>query len=214
MIKLTNVSKAYPRDGQALRAIQDLSLTIGKSDRVGVIGKNGSGKSTLIRLIGGAEIPTLGTIERRMSVSWPLAMRGGMSPHLSGLSNIRFLSRVYQLPFEDMVEVVKEFSELGDRLKDPVSTYSSGMRAKFSFGVSLTIEFDCYLIDEIVAVGDKIFRKKCRRELVEKRGDRAMLMVAHQANTIQQYCNSCILMENGRILDRFDTNERSWRKYA
>ena len=214
MIRLSNISKIYRQEGLTIRAIEGLSLTVGLHDRVGVIGKNGAGKSTLVRLIGGAELPTEGVIERAMSVSWPLAMRGGMSPHLSGLGNIRFLSRIYQLPYGEMVEKVAEFSDLGDRLNDPISTYSSGMRAKFSFGVSLTIEFDCYLIDEVVAVGDKIFRQKCRRELLERRAKRSLIMVAHQPNTIQEYCNICLLMENGRIVDRFDTADRSWRKYV
>ncbi|HVT26456.1 MAG TPA: hypothetical protein VHE81_00415, partial [Lacipirellulaceae bacterium] len=110
---------------------------------------------------------------------------------------------------------VEDFSELGRRLQDPVNTYSSGMRAKLSFGVSLGVEFDCYLIDEVVAVGDKRFRRKCREELEEKRHDRAMLMVSHQPNNIKQFCDTAILLEQGRYVDSFDVKSGTeWRKHA
>ena len=150
-----------------------------------------------------------------MSVSWPLAYRGGFHGELSGESNVRFLARIYEKPFAEMVGFVEEFTELGKRLRDPVYTYSSGMRAKLSFGLSMAIEFDCYLIDEVLAVGDRRFRKKCRVELFEKRRDRALLIVSHQASAIQQSCETAILIQDGRHVDTFDVNgERNWRKYT
>jgi capsular polysaccharide transport system ATP-binding protein len=150
-----------------------------------------------------------------MSVSWPLAYRGGLHPELSGYKNLRFLSRIYDRPFDEMCGYVEDFTELGKRLKDPVFTYSSGMRAKLAFGVSFAIEFDCYLIDEIFAVGDQRFRKKCREELFEKRRDRALLMVSHQVGTIQAACDIGILIKDGRYVDTFDIKaDRKWRQYA
>ena len=215
MIELQNVTKVYRRGGANVIAVDDICLTIQRGERLGILGENGAGKSTLIKLIGGAELPSEGVVIRNMSVSWPLAMRGGLNSHLSGFANIRFLSRIYDLPFEEMVSIVQAFSGLGIRLADPVSTYSSGMRAKFSFGVSLTVEFDCYLLDEIVAVGDRNLRKKCREELLIKRNDRAIVLVAHQANIIEEYCSRCVLLENGRVVDSFDiSNTRGWRKYV
>jgi capsular polysaccharide transport system ATP-binding protein len=207
--------KEYKTASGKIRAVDGISLTIKRGERVGLLGRNGSGKSTLIRLIGRVELPTRGKIVRRMSVSWPLAYRGGFQPYLSAYNNLRFLSRIYDRPFDEMCACVEEFTELGRRLKDPVHTYSSGMRAKLSFGVSLAIEFDCYLIDEVLAVGDRRFRKKCRVELFEKRSDRALLMATHQVGTIQRSCESAILIKDGRCIDTFDVKaDGDWPQYA
>jgi capsular polysaccharide transport system ATP-binding protein len=215
MIEITDLVKEYKVEGVKIRALDGLSLTIGRRERIGVLGRNGSGKSTLIRLLGGVELATSGKIKRKMSVSWPLAFRGGFHPNLSGDENLRFIARIYDRPFEPMYEYVEEFTELGKRLKDPVYTYSSGMRAKLSFGVSLAIEFDCYLIDEVLAVGDQRFRQKCRIELFEKRRDRALLIASHQTATIQQTCEIGILIQDGRHVDTFDIKaDRKWQKYV
>ena len=205
MIKLRNVSKVYSAESGQIRAIDDLSLTIEKGQRLGLLGKNGAGKSTLIRMIGGVEEPTSGRIERGMSVSWPLAFRGALQNTLTGFENVLFISRIYRKPYADIAAVVEDFSELGVRLNDPVATYSAGMRAKMSFALSLAIEFDCYLIDEITAVGDKRFREKCRAELLDRRQDRAIVMVSHNPLTIKEYCTSCIALDRGKCVDQFQT---------
>jgi capsular polysaccharide transport system ATP-binding protein len=215
MIEVIDLVKEYKTESGKLRAIDGISLTVERGMRIGVLGNNGSGKSTLIRIIGGVELPTSGKVTRDMLVSWPLAFRGGFHSELSGDANVRFLSRIYDKPFEEMAAYVENFTELGQRMKDPVFTYSSGMRAKLSFGMSMAIDFDCYLIDEVLAVGDQRFRKKCRIELFEKRKDRALLMVSHQAATIQQSCELAILIKDGKYVDTFDVKSGSaWRKYA
>ena len=215
MLETIDLTKEYRIETGKIRALDGVSITVNPGERIGVLGDNGSGKSTLIRLIGGVEMPSRGKILRRMSVSWPLAYRGGLHPDLSGVNNLRFLSRIYDRPFDEVYAYVEEFTELGSRLKDPVYTYSSGMRAKLSFGICFAIEFDCYLIDEIIAVGDKRFRKKCREELFEKRRDRALLMVSHQVATIQQACDKGILINKGRHVDTFDIKaDYKWRQYA
>jgi capsular polysaccharide transport system ATP-binding protein len=215
MIEIVDLVKEYKVDGAKIVALDGISLTVERGERIGVLGQNGSGKSTLIRLVGGVELPTRGKVNRKMSVSWPLAFRGGFHPNLSGLENLRFISRIYDRPFDQMSDYVEDFTELGKRLKDPLYTYSSGMRAKLSFGVSLAIEFDCYLIDEVLAVGDQRFRQKCRIELFEKRRDRALLMVSHQTATIQQTCEIGILIQDGKHVDTFDIKaDRKWQKYV
>jgi capsular polysaccharide transport system ATP-binding protein len=215
MIEVIDLAKEYRTETGRVRALDGVSLTVHSGQRIGVLGNNGSGKSTLIRLVGGVELPTEGKVLRRMSVSWPLAYRGGLHPDLSGYNNLRFLSRIYDRPFNDICAYVEDFTELGKRLKDPIYTYSSGMRAKLSFGISFAIEFDCYLIDEIFAVGDQRFRRKCREELFEKRADRALLMVSHQVATIQQACDVGILIKDGRHVDTFDIKaDHKWRRYA
>ena len=133
----------------------NLNFTLPQAGIVGIIGPNGAGKSTIIRLISGAERPTSGRITRGMSVSWPLAFGGAFQGTLTGLDNLRFICRVYGTSTEDKVPFVQEFSELGRYLHEPVKTYSAGMRARLAFAISMVIEFDCFLIDEIVAVGDR-----------------------------------------------------------
>lgn len=215
MIETQNLVKEYKIESGRIRAVDGISLRVEPGQRVGVLGKNGSGKSTLIRLIGRVERPTSGTIVRTMSTSWPLAYRGGYGSELSAFENLKFLCRVYNRPFEPLADYVQEFTELGRRLDDPINTFSSGMRAKFSFALSFAFEFDCYLIDEVFAVGDQQFRRKCRIELFEKRRDRALLMVSHQAQTIQQACDIGILIEKGRHVDTFDIQrDRKWMRFA
>ena len=215
MIETVDLTKEYRTDSGTVVALSEISLRVLPGQRIGVLGSNGSGKSTLIRLIGRVELPTRGTITRTMSVSWPLAYRGGFHVELSGYENIRFLARIYHRPFDEMAGYVEDFTELGRRLNDPVHTYSAGMRAKLSFGVSLAIEFDCYLIDEVLAVGDQQFRRKCKKELFEKRSDRAMLMVSHQPAMIRETCEFGLLIDNGRCIDTFDIkSDQNWHKHA
>jgi capsular polysaccharide transport system ATP-binding protein len=207
MIRLTNVSKDYPTKAGWRRILDDINLTIRPGERVGILGRNGAGKSTLIRLISGAEPPTAGTIERHMSVSWPLAFSGGFQGSLTGADNVRFICRIYGVDFEPRFEFVKEFSELGIYINEPVTTYSSGMRARLAFAISMTIDFDCYLIDEVLAVGDARFRDRCRVELFEKRRDKAMLIVSHSHRYLKGTCDRFLLFREGAIEEHEDFEE-------
>ena len=158
MIKLINVCKDYPTRAGPRRVLHNIDLMIHPGEKVGILGRNGAGKSTLIRLVSGAEPPTIGKIERNMSVSWPLAFSGGFQGSLTGADNVRFICRIYGVDFRPRFEFVRDFSELGIYLNEPVSSYSSGMKARLAFAISMTIDFDCYLIDEVMAVGDARFR--------------------------------------------------------
>ena len=207
MIQLTNVSKDYPTKAGMRRVLHNIDLTIHPGQRVGILGRNGAGKSTLIRLISGAEPPTTGTVERNMSVSWPLAFTGGFQASLTGADNVRFICRIYGVDFEPRLEFVADFSELGAYLHEPVASYSSGMRARLAFAVSMTIDFDCYLIDEVMAVGDERFRARCKEELFEKRRDKAMLIVSHSHRYLKGTCDRFLLFRDGRIEEFDDFNE-------
>ena len=212
MIQLTGVSKNYyTRNGQRI-ILDNVNLTVSKGERIGVLGRNGAGKSTLIRLISSAELPTHGTIHRGMSVSWPLAFGGAFQGSLTGLDNLRFICRVYNVPVPAAIEFVREFSELGASLNEPVKHYSSGMRARLAFAMSMAVEFDCFLIDEIVAVGDDRFQEKCRIELFEKRSDRAVILVSHNPHFIRQYCRNAVVLDKGR-LQTFDDVEAAFAWY-
>ena len=134
-----------------------------------------------------------------MSVSWPLAFGGAFQGTLTGLDNLRFICRIYGVDPQDKVEFVEQFSELGLYLREPVKSYSSGMRARLAFAISMVIDFDCFLIDEIIAVGDARFHEKCNEELFVKRGDRAMIIVSHDAHYIRQHCTRAAVLKNGRL---------------
>lgn len=201
MITLHAISKRYPTRTGWVTVLDNINLAIQPGERLGILGRNGSGKSTLIRLISGAERPTEGHIRRQMSVSWPLAFGGAFQGSLTGLDNVRFICRVYGVDAQSRVPFIEEFSELGRYLREPVKAYSSGMRARLAFAISMAIEFDCYLIDEIIAVGDSRFHDKCRTELFENRKDRAMIIVSHQPEYIAEHCTKAAVLNNGKLVE-------------
>ena len=199
MIELEQVTKTYPtRQGRRL-VLDRIDLQVGPGHKIGILGRNGSGKSTLIRMISGAEMPSSGRIQRSISVSWPLAFGGAFQQYLTGLDNLRFVCRIYGVDFKRVVPFVEDFTELGIYLREPVMHYSSGMRARLAFALSMAIEFDCFLIDEIIAVGDSRFHDKCTHELFEKRRDRALILVSHDANMIRNHCDTAYVLTGGRL---------------
>jgi capsular polysaccharide transport system ATP-binding protein len=199
MIRLHGVNKVYRTGSGPVHVLQNVDLTVRPGERIGIVGRNGAGKSTLIRLISGAELPTSGFVERNMTVSWPLAFGGAFQGTLTGLDNLRFICRIYGVDAEEKVEFVEDFSELGIYLREPVKTYSSGMRARLAFAISMVIEFDCFLIDEIIAVGDARFHEKCTHELFVKRGDRAMIIVSHNAEYLRAHCSRAAVLADGEL---------------
>lgn len=199
MIRMDRINKSYSTGSGPVHVLRDVDLTIHAGERVGILGRNGAGKSTLIRLMSGAEMPSSGRVYRGMSVSWPLAFGGAFQGSLTGYDNLRFICRIYGVDPEDKIGFVAEFSELGIYLREPVKTYSSGMRARLAFAISMVIEFDCFLIDEIIAVGDARFHAKCNYELFERRGDRAMIIVSHDANYIREHCTRAAILIDGRL---------------
>ena len=200
MIKVNHVSKVYPTRNGPRVVLDDISFEIEPGEKLGILGRNGAGKSTLIRLVSGAERPTSGSVSQGMSVSWPLAFGGAFQNALTGLDNVRFISRIYKQDYRRNLDFVSEFTELGIYLREPVRSYSSGMRARLAFAISMIIEFECYLIDEISAVGDAKFHEKCAIELFHKRGDRAMLIISHDTEYIRHHCSKFALLNEGKLL--------------
>jgi capsular polysaccharide transport system ATP-binding protein len=212
MIVLRDVSKVYETRSGPKTVLNKINLTIRPGQKLGILGCNGAGKSTLIRLMSGAEHPSSGKIQRGMSVSWPLAFTGGFQGTLTGADNLRFICRVYGADFERSLPFVESFSELGRYFREPFKTYSSGMRARLAFAVSMAVEFDCFLIDEIIAVGDARFTQKCHNELFLKRRDRAVILVSHQPATIQSMCDTAVLLKDGQLLS-FDSMDGAFAFY-
>ena len=206
MIICRNICKNYAHAGMRKQVLNDVNLVVERGQRVALLGRNGAGKSTLIKLIGGVEMPTSGQITRRMTVSWPLGFAGGFQGSLTGYDNARFIARIYQRSYPQVRDFVEEFTELGQQLKMPVKTYSSGMRARLAFALSLAIEFDCYLIDEIILVGDQNFHRKCHYELFEKRRDRAMILASHSTEVVREYCDRAVVIHKGTATDYEDVD--------
>jgi len=215
-LRVRGLTKTYRGTSNVI--FDGLNLDLRRSDRLALLGRNGQGKSTLIKMLGGVLPPSSGQIEWSMSSSWPIGFGGGFQGSLSGLDNIRFLSRIYDRDFQDTLTRVDDFAELGLALRRQVKHYSSGMRARLAFGLSLAIDFDCYLIDELVAVGDARFQRKCQEELFERRADRAFVMASHEVPLIAAHCDRALIIESGKAKIFEDVNEAveiySWLRAA
>lgn len=209
MIRLDNVCKSYGTRHGRRQVLDHINLTLERGRNVGILGRNGAGKSTLIRLLAGAERPSAGRIHRGMSVSWPLAFTGAFQGHLTGLDNLKFICRVYGVDHRRLIPFVEEFTELGLYLREPVSHYSNGMTTRLAFALSMAIEFDCFLIDEAMVVGDKRFHDRCHEELFHKRRDRAFILVSHDENVIRLYCERACVLHEGRLHD-FDSVDAAY----
>ena len=197
MIEFRRVCKAYRTRGRPKVLLRDFSLELPKGATVGVLGRNGAGKSTLLGMVAGTVRPDAGVIRRHAAISWPLGFSGSFHPDLTGAQNIRFVARIYGADTDSLIEYVEDFAELGDFLDMPVRAYSSGMRARLAFGMSMGIAFDWYLVDEITAVGDAAFRAKCLAVFKSRLKDAGLLMTSHSPSVIRSYCSSGLVLEGG-----------------
>ena len=199
MLVFDKVSKFYRTKGVKKTILSEFSFQFPTDRNVGIMGKNGAGKSTMMRLMAGIEPPDLGHVYRTTRVSWPLGFAGGFNGSMTGIENIRFVSRIYGQDTEKIIAYVTEFAELGPSLRLPIKTYSSGMKARLAFGLSMAIDFDVYLIDEITAVGDEDFKKKSKAVFQDKLAKSQIIMISHSANTIKEYCDCGLLLEGNQI---------------
>lgn len=199
MLAFNNVSKSYRVKGITKTILTDFSFEFPLNRNVGIMGRNGAGKSTMMRLMAGIEPPDFGRVYRTSRVSWPLGFAGGFNGSMTGIENIRFVSRIYGQDTERVISYVTEFAELGRSLRLPIKTYSSGMRARLAFGLSMAIDFDVYLIDEITAVGDEDFKKKSKTVFQERLAKSQIIIVSHSPSTIAQYCDCGLLLEGDQI---------------
>lgn len=206
MLSLKNASKSYWSEAGETRILDNVSLDFPFNENIGILGYNGAGKSTFLRIVAGIEQLDRGDILVHRRVSWPLGFSGGFAAPLSGEENCRFIARIYGLEADDIIDFVSDFSELGRYMRAKVKTYSSGMRARLAFGLSMAIDFDVYLIDEVTAVGDRSFQNKCREAFAERRERSNILVVSHSLQTIKAYCSSAAVLQNGeiRLFDSID----------
>lgn len=199
MIKFDNVSKSYRIHRFVKPVLNNINFLLERGESIGICGANGAGKSTLMRMLAGVEPPTSGVISRTMTTSWPLGYGSAFQPGLTGADNARFIARIYGMDEDELLTKVEEFAQLGPYLHQPVNTYSTGMGARLAFGVSLTIDFDCYLIDEVVSAGDARFRAKSEAALLERRERSSLIMISHDPGTLQQYCSRGAVLYGGAL---------------
>jgi capsular polysaccharide transport system ATP-binding protein len=210
MIELESVTKVYPtREGDNV-VLNGITATFPARTNIGILGRNGAGKSTLLRVLSGAEQPDAGRVVRHGRVSWPIGFSGGFSGSLTGLENCQFVARAYGADLDTVVGFAMDFAALGSYFQMPVRTYSSGMRARLAFALSMAIDFDVYLVDEVTAVGDASFQKKCQEAFAERSDRASVIIVSHSLQTIRSYCDRCAVLRDGSLIE-FDSVDAAAR---
>ncbi|MEM9032934.1 MAG: ABC transporter ATP-binding protein [Pseudomonadota bacterium] len=193
------MSKSYRRPGGTTVVAQDISLVIPTGRSVALLGRNGAGKSTLLRVIAGVSRPDAGEVRCAGRVSWPVGFAGGFHPDLTGAENVRFAARAYGADASALLDFVARFANIGPHFHRPVKTYSSGMRARVAFGLSMGMPFDIYLVDEITAVGDLAFREASDALLAARLADAGAVVVSHSIHQLSRLCTSGMVLEGGRL---------------
>lgn len=202
MIRVEQLTKSYRLKGRRHYVFRDLSFEIPEKTNLGILGVNGAGKSTLLRILGGIDHPDAGTIRTPCTFSWPLGLSGGFIHHISARENCKMICRIYSMDIRDIpdaLERIKAMSGIGEYFEDPMKTYSSGMKSRVAFALSMAFDFDYFLLDEITAVGDKLFRQTAASALADKREHSKVLMVSHQMHTLREFCDSGILLHAGKV---------------
>jgi len=215
MIEVKSITKSYRTTRGREYVFRDLSFSVPAGRNVALIGRNGAGKSTLLRLIGGIDTPDKGRISCSGSISWPVGLSGGFQGSLTGRENVKFVARVYGAEGDRMREVVQyvqDFAEIGRYFDQPVNTYSSGMRGRVAFGLSLAFDFDYYLVDEALSTGDAHFRKKAASAFQDRVGKSNLILTTHSMAQVRSLCNTVLLLRNGQVI-QFDDVEAGIKEY-
>lgn len=212
MIILRNLCKSYVSDGTRRVVADNISAVFPDGKSVALLGRNGAGKSTLMSMIGGITDPDSGSITSTGTISWPVGFRGSFHPELTGAQNVRFVARVYGVDTDELIHFVADFAELGEHFHMPIRTYSAGMRSRLSFGLSMGIRFDTYLVDEVTSVGDAIFRVKSAKVFTARLRESSALVVTHSMGQVRRLCNAAAVLENG-VLTYFDDVEEGIQQH-
>lgn len=208
MIRFENLSKSFRIRGERKVVIDHLDMTLPSGKSLALLGRNGAGKSTLLSIIAGTMRPDTGRVVSDGTISWPVGFGGSFHNDLTGAQNVRFIARVYGVDTEALMAFVEDFAELGKFFYMPVRSYSSGMKSRLTFGASMGIRFDTYLVDEVTAVGDAIFKRKSRAVFADRMRHSGAIMVSHSMNQIRQFCNAGMVLEDGQ-LQYFDDLEEA-----
>lgn len=215
MIKIENLTKSYRTPTGRHYVFKDLNLEIPSGKSVAFIGRNGAGKSTLLRMIGGIDRPDSGKIITNKTISWPVGLAGGFQGSLTGRENVKFVARLYakQEELKEKIEFVEEFAELGKYFDMPIKTYSSGMRSRLGFGLSMAFKFDYYIVDEVTAVGDARFKEKCAQLFKERHKESSFLMVSHSLNSLKEFCDVAIVFKDDNAVGFYEDVQEGIEEY-
>ena len=215
MIEMKNATKYFQTNGEKKYILKNVNFVIPENVNLGILGRNGAGKSTLLRMLGGIDFPTSGTITSDKTFSWPMGLAGGFQGSMTGRQNVKFVCRIYGKSDSEIAAItlsVQEFAELGDYFDMPIKIYSSGMRSRLSFGLSLAFDFDYMIIDETLSVGDENFKKKSKEALQKKIENCNVLLVSHSMNILRDICDAGIVVNAGK-LQYFDKIEDAIEAY-
>ena len=212
MIELQNITKAYYYKGRPKYIARNVSAVFPTGARIGLMGRNGAGKSTLLSIIAGSLNADAGRVRITGSMSWPIGLQGCVHPDLTGTQNVKFIARVYGVDTDELIDFVSDFAELGQNFDQPVRNYSSGMKARLQFGMSMGIRFDTYLIDEVSAVGDAGFKKKSKMLFDDRMSQGGVVMVTHSEGMMRSMCTSGAVLEGGQ-LTMFDTVDEALERH-
>lgn len=207
MIRFENLTKRFVVKGYVKTVMENVSLTIPSKTSVALLGRNGAGKSTLLKMIAGTVDPTSGEILSSGTISWPVGFAGSFHPDMTGAQNTKFLARVYGIDTQALTDFVEDFAELGDHFRQPFRSYSSGMKSRLAFGISMGIKFDTYLVDEVTAVGDAAFKKKASAMFQDRMADAGAVFVSHSMGHVREMCDVGIVIENGQLTYHEDIRE-------
>ena len=202
MIEIVNATKYFKTNSEKKYILKNVTLTIPEDVNVGILGRNGAGKSTLLRMLGGIDFPTVGAITSDKTFSWPMGLSGGFQGSMTGRQNVKFVCRIYgkrEEEIKDIIVSVQAFAEIGDYFDMPIKIYSSGMKSRLSFGLSLAFDFDYLIIDETLSVGDENFKKKAKAALAKKIETCNVLLVSHSMNDLRKICSAGILVDDGKL---------------
>ncbi|ADO46849.1 ABC transporter ATP-binding protein [[Enterobacter] lignolyticus] len=215
MIKIENLTKSYRTPKGRHYVFKNLNVTLPTGKSIALIGRNGAGKSTLLRMIGGADRPDSGSILTDQTISWPVGLSGGFQGSLTGRENVKFVSRLFSKKDElyDKINFVEQFSELGKYFDMPIKTYSSGMKSRLGFGLSMAFKFDYYLVDEVTSVGDEKFKKKCDVLFNSRHKESNFLMVSHSMAVLQKYCDAALFIGRHNNINYYDSVAEAINKY-
>lgn len=207
MIVFENLTKSFLVPGGRKVVIDNLNLTLPTGRSLALLGRNGAGKSTLLKIIAGGMRPDTGRILSDGSISWPVGLAGSFHQDLTGAQNVRFVARIYGVDTDSLAEFVEDFAELGPHFHMPIRSYSSGMRSRLTFGLSMGVRFDTYLIDEVTAVGDARFRRKSREIFVQRIENASAIMVSHSMPELREFCDSGLILNEGKMFYFEDLEE-------
>ena len=215
MIKIESLTKSYRTPAGRHYVFKDLNLEIPSGKSVAFIGRNGAGKTTLLRMIGGIDRPDSGKIITNKTISWPVGLAGGFQGSLTGRENVKFVARLYakQEELKEKIEFVEEFAELGKYFDMPIKTYSSGMRSRLGFGLSMAFKFDYYIVDEVTAVGDARFKEKCAQLFKERHKESSFLMVSHSLNSLKEFCDVAIVFKDDNAVSFHEDIQEGIEEY-